>query len=135
MLNDDTLYSTVRELGESLRARKFTSVELTEAYLYRLGRLGPNLNAVVTVTADLALEQARQADQEIAAGKLRGPLHGIPYGAKDLLATKGIKTTWGSRAYADQVPNEDATVVRRLREAGAVLIAKLVVLSTWFDPF
>src|SRR5207244_3480491 len=83
-------------------------------------RLGPKLNAVVTMTADLALEQARQATKEIARGRARGRLHGVPYGAKDLLATKGIKTTWGSRAYATQVPAEDATVIRRLRLAGAV---------------
>lgn len=129
MLNEDVLYSTLRELGEALRARKFSAVDLAESYLARLERLGPRLNAVVTVTRDLALDQARLADQEIAAGKWRGPLHGIPYGAKDLLSTKGIKTTWGCRAYADQVPNEDATVVRLLREAGAVLIAKVAMVE------
>jgi aspartyl-tRNA(Asn)/glutamyl-tRNA(Gln) amidotransferase subunit A len=129
MLSADVLYSTVRELGRDLRAKKFTSVQLTAAYLDRLSRLGPQLNAVVTVTSDLALEQARQADQELAAGHPCGPLHGIPYGAKDLLATKGIKTTWGCRAYAQQVPGDDATIIKRLREAGAVLVAKLAMVE------
>jgi aspartyl-tRNA(Asn)/glutamyl-tRNA(Gln) amidotransferase subunit A len=129
MLSDDILYASVAELGRGLRAKKFTAVELTEAYLDRLGRLGPKFNAVVTVTADLAREQARQAAKEMAAGRFRGPLHGIPYGAKDLLATQGIRTTWGCRAYANQVPAEDATVIRRLREAGAVLVAKLAMVE------
>lgn len=129
MLSEDVLYSTVSELARGLRAKKFTSVQLTEAYLERLGRIGPKLNAVATVTTDLALEEARRADREMAAGRLRGPLQGIPYGAKDLLATKGIKTTWGSRAYANQVPAEDATVICRLRAAGAVLIAKLAMVE------
>jgi aspartyl-tRNA(Asn)/glutamyl-tRNA(Gln) amidotransferase subunit A len=129
MLSEATLNSTVDELGQGLRAGKFTAVELTEAYLGRLAHLGPKLNAVVTITADLAREQADQAAKEMAAGHFRGPLHGIPYGAKDLLATKGIKTTWGSKAFADQVPTEDATVITRLREAGAVLVAKLAMIE------
>ncbi len=129
MLGDDILYSTVSELANGLRAKKFTAVELTEAYLDRLSRLGPKFNALVTVTSDLALEQSRQAAKEMAAGHFRGPLHGIPYGAKDLLATQGIKTTWGSRAYAEQIPSKDATVIRRLREAGAVLVAKLAMVE------
>ena len=129
MLSEDILYSSVVELGRGLLSKKFTPVDLAEAYLDRLSRLGPKLNAVVTMTADLALEQARQATKEIARGRARGRLHGVPYGAKDLLATKGIKTTWGSRAYATQVPAEDATVIRRLRLAGAVLVAKLAMVE------
>ena len=129
MLSEDVLFSTVVELGRGLRARNFTSVALTEACLERLNRIGPKLNAVVTITAELALGQARQADKEMAAGRVRGALHGIPYGAKDLLATRGIKTTWGSRAYQNQIPTEDATVIRRLRESGAVLVAKLAMVE------
>src|SRR5947208_13706688 len=91
--------------------------------------MGPDLGAVVTVTRDLALEQARAADREIAAGRWRGPLHGVPYGAKDLLATKGIPTTWGAEPYREQVFDHDATVVRKLREAGAVLVAKLAMIE------
>src|SRR3989442_1447244 len=129
MLSEDILYSTVAELGRGLRSKKFTAVDLAEAYLDRLSRLGPKLNAVVTMTADLALEQARQATKEIARGRARGPLHGVPYGAKDLLSTQGVKTTWGSRAYATQVPAEDATLIKRLRQAGAVLVAKLAMVE------
>jgi Asp-tRNA(Asn)/Glu-tRNA(Gln) amidotransferase A subunit family amidase len=102
-----------------------TSVELTEMYLARLKRLNPTLNCVVSFTDELALRQARDADTEIAAGRYRGPLHGIPWGAKDIIAVKGYKTTWGSGAFQDQVIDSDAGVVRILREAGAVLIAKL----------
>ncbi len=129
MLSEDVLYSTVAELGRGLRTGKLHPVELTDAYLDRLDRLGPKLNAVVTITADLAREQAQQAAKEMAAKKFRGPLYGIPYGLKDLLATKGIKTTWGCSHYAEQVPTEDATVVRRLHEAGAILVAKLAMVE------
>src|SRR5262245_35864773 len=102
-ITEELLYAPVRELGGLLRKRKVTSVALTEAYLNRLDKLGPKLNAVVTVTRDLALKQARAADEELKAGKDRGPLHGIPYGAKDLLATQGIPTTWGAEPYRKQV--------------------------------
>jgi aspartyl-tRNA(Asn)/glutamyl-tRNA(Gln) amidotransferase subunit A len=122
-------FATIRTLAKQLRAKEFTAVELAEFFLDRVERLGPKLNAVVTVTRKLALEQAQQADRELAAGKDRGPLHGIPYGAKDLLATAGIPTTWGAKPYRDQVFHEDATVVRRLREAGAVLVAKLAMVE------
>src|SRR5436305_554474 len=91
----DTLYAPVRIQGELLKARKITSLALTEAYLGRLTKHGPALGAVVTVTKERALAEAKAADKEIAAGRHRGPLHGIPYGVKDLLATKGIPTTWG----------------------------------------
>jgi aspartyl-tRNA(Asn)/glutamyl-tRNA(Gln) amidotransferase subunit A len=130
MLGEDTLFSSVRTLGEAIRTRKLSPVELTEAYLKRLETIGPKLNAVVTVTRDLALAQAKAAEKEISAGKYRGPLHGIPYGAKDTLATRGIPTTWGTAPYRNQVFDYDATVIARLREAGAVLLAKLAMLET-----
>ena len=122
---DDLAFYSVEELAALIKSRQITSEQLTQFYLERLKKYGPKLNCVVTLTEDLALKQARRADREIAAGKYRGPLHGIPYGAKDLLATKGIKTTWGSVPYKDQVFDEDATVVKRLEAAGAVLVAKL----------
>ena len=129
MIGEDVLFSSVRDLGALLRARKASSVELTEAYLGRLETMGPDLGAIVTVTRDLALEQARTADREIAAGRWRGPLHGIPYGAKDLLATKSIPTTWGAEPYREQVFDHDATAIERLREAGAVLLGKLAMVE------
>ncbi|MEY4180799.1 MAG: Glutamyl-tRNA(Gln) amidotransferase subunit [Planctomycetota bacterium] len=122
-------FATIRELGKRLRAGEFTSVELTEFFLRRLEKQGPPLNAVVTVTRELALGQAEAADRELKAGRDRGPLHGIPYGAKDLLATLGIPTTWGAEPYKNRVINDEATVVRRLREAGAVLAAKLAMVE------
>jgi aspartyl-tRNA(Asn)/glutamyl-tRNA(Gln) amidotransferase subunit A len=125
VLGEDVLYLTVSELSDRIRLRRLSPVELTEAYLDRMGRYGPKLNAVVTMTADLARSQARDAEREIARGHYRGPLHGIPYGAKDLLATAGIKTTWGAKPTRDQVFDYDATVIRRLRDAGAVLLGKL----------
>ena len=115
----------VTALAYLIKTRQITSLELTKLYLERLKTIGPKLECVVTLTEDLALEQAAQADEEIAAGHYRGPLHGIPWGAKDLLATKGIKTTWGAMPYKDQVIDVDATVVEKLRDAGAVLVAKL----------
>ncbi len=129
MLSEDILFLPVTELGLKLRRHQLSPVELAEAYLERLERIGPELNAVTTITRELALEQARAAEREIAAGKYRGPLHGIPYGAKDLLATRGIRTTWGAKPYADQVFDFDATVIRRLRHAGAVLVAKLAMVE------
>jgi len=102
-----------------------SSAKRAGIFFSRLKKYGPRLECVVTLTEDVALEQAKKADEEIAAGHYRGPLHGIPWGAKDLLATHGIKTTWGARPYKDQILQEDATVVKRLREAGAVLAAKL----------
>ena len=122
---EDAAFLSVGQLGELIRTHRVTSEELTRMYLNRLKELGPKLLCVVTLAEGLALQQARQADREIAAGEYRGPLHGIPYGIKDLLATKGIPTTWGSGLYRDQVIEEDATVVTRLRDAGAVLLAKL----------
>jgi len=117
------------ELGRLLRTRKVSSVELAEHFLNRLERLGPVYNAVVTVLRESALKEARLRDADLAAGKDRGPLHGIPYGAKDLLAAEGAPTTWGAQPYRNQMLKGDATVVRRLREAGAVLCAKLAMVE------
>lgn len=128
-ITEDVLFASVRELGNLLRNRRLSSAALTEAYLDRLEKLGPKLGAVVTVTRKLALQEARAADMEIQAGKYRGPLHGIPYGIKDLAATHGIPTTWGAAPFKDQVFDYDATVVRKLREAGAVLTGKLAMVE------
>ncbi|MGH9872081.1 MAG: amidase [Pyrinomonadaceae bacterium] len=122
---DDLAFAPLTELAELVRTRKVLPVELTKMYLARLKKFGPKLNCTVTLTEDLALSQASDAEREIKAGKYRGPLHGIPWGAKDLFATKGIRTTWGAEPYRDQVINYDSTVVERLRDAGAVLVAKL----------
>jgi Asp-tRNA(Asn)/Glu-tRNA(Gln) amidotransferase A subunit family amidase len=122
---DELAFYSVEELGSLIKSRRITSERLTRLYLERLKKYGPKLHCVVTLTEELALKQARRADREIAAGKYRGVLHGIPFGVKDLLATKGIPTTWGSAAYRDQIFDEDATVVKRLEAAGAVLVAKL----------
>jgi Asp-tRNA(Asn)/Glu-tRNA(Gln) amidotransferase A subunit family amidase len=119
------VFLTVRELAELLRTRRITSVELTKIYLARLKRLDSVLHCVITLTEERALKQAAAADAEIAAGKYRGPLHGIPWGAKDLLAVKGYPTTWGAGGFEQQHFDEDAEVVKRLDAAGAVLIAKL----------
>jgi Asp-tRNA(Asn)/Glu-tRNA(Gln) amidotransferase A subunit family amidase len=124
---DDVAFWPVTHLAELIRTRQATASELTALYLDRLRRFGPRLEAVVTLTEERALRQARAADAEIAAGRYRGPLHGIPWGAKDLLATRGYPTTWGAQPYIDQVIDEDATVVRRLDEAGAILVAKLTL--------
>jgi Asp-tRNA(Asn)/Glu-tRNA(Gln) amidotransferase A subunit family amidase len=124
---EDLAFYSVRQLAELIRTRKVTSEQLTRMYLDRLKRYGPKLECVITLTEDLALKQAKSADAQSAKGKYRGPLHGIPYGAKDLLAAKGYRTTWGSVPYKDQVVDEDATVIKRLEEAGAVLVAKLTM--------
>ncbi len=129
MLREDILYLPVTELAEKIQARQISPVELTESYLARLERLGPRLNAVATITRELGLAEARAAEREINGGYYRGPLHGIPYGAKDLLATRGIPTTWGAPPYRNQVFDYDATVIERLRSAGAVLIAKLAMVE------
>lgn len=124
---EELAFYPVAFLSQLIKVRKITSVQLTEMYLGRLKKYGPKLECVVTLTEELAMEQARKADEEIAAGRYRGPLHGIPWGAKDLLATKGIKTTWGAMPYKGQVIDKDATVVKKLEEAGAVLVAKLTM--------
>ena len=117
----------VTQLSELVRTRKVTSTQLTRMYLARLKKYDPQLKCVVTLTEERALKQAAAADAEITRGKYRGPLHGIPWGAKDLLAVRGYKTTWGAGPYRDQVIDRDATVVQRLDAAGAVLLAKLTL--------
>ena len=124
---EDVAFWPVTKLAALVERKLVTSTELTRMYLDRLKRYQPRLNFAVTITEDLALKQAADADREIAAGKYKGPLHGIPWGGKDLLATKDIKTTWGAHPYMDQVFDFDATVVERLRDAGAVLVAKLTL--------
>ncbi len=129
MLPVDVIYKPIAELSGLVRRGRIRSADLTESYLDRIARLDPQLHAFATVTGDLAIDQARRADKEIKQGRWRGPLHGIPYGAKDLLATKGIRTTWGAKPYADQVFDHDAAVIRKLRDAGAVLLGKLAMIE------
>jgi len=124
---EDVAFWPVSHLAALVERKLVTSTELTNMYLDRLKRYNPKLFFYVTLTDELALKQAADADREIRAGKYRGPLHGIPWGAKDLFATKGIKTTWGGEPYVDQVIDYDATIVERLRDAGAVLVAKLTL--------
>ncbi len=125
--DEEIAFLPVHDLAELIRTRQLTSTRLTRIYLERLKKFGPKLECVITLTEKLALEQARRADEEIAAGKYRGPLHGIPWGAKDLLDTRGIRTTWGAMPYKDRMADTDATVVERLASAGAVLLAKLTL--------
>lgn len=129
-MNDrDIAFAPLPSLGRLLRSKQLSSVELTQLFLKRLMTIGPKLNAVVTVMHDRALAEAAQADKDLAAGMDRGPLHGIPYGVKDLLAARGAPTTWGAAPYKDQVLDEDATIVARLRAAGGVLTAKLAMIE------
>ena len=134
---EDVAFWPVTALARLIARREISSTDLTKMYLARLKAIGPKLFAVVTLTEELALRQAAAADRDIRAGRYRGPLHGIPWGAKDLFATKGIRTTWGAKPYEHQVIDADATVVERLRDAGAVLVAKLSMGSlaqggVWF---
>jgi Asp-tRNA(Asn)/Glu-tRNA(Gln) amidotransferase A subunit family amidase len=122
---EDLAFLPITALAPLVQQRAVSSTDLTKMYLDRLRKFGPKLNCVVTLTEDLALAQAAQADREIRAGRYKGPLHGIPWGAKDLFATKGIPTTWGAGPFQNQVFDYDATIVERLRDAGAVLVAKL----------
>lgn len=122
---EDIAFLPVTHLSGLIRTKRITSLELTRLYLDRLKTYGPKLLCVVNLTEDLAMEQAVKADKEIAQGRYRGPLHGIPYGLKDLFAVKGTKTTWGAEPFRDQTIDVDSTVYLRLREAGAVLVAKL----------
>ena len=128
-IDEATLFAPVWQLSDRIRQRKLSPVELTEAYLARIERWGPKLNAVAYATPELAREQAKQAETEIGRGKWRGPLHGIPYGAKDLFSTAGIPTEWGAGCCRGQVFDRDATVVTRLRDAGAVLLGKLAMIE------
>jgi Asp-tRNA(Asn)/Glu-tRNA(Gln) amidotransferase A subunit family amidase len=121
---DELAFYSVRQLAELIRTKQISSLELTQFFIARLKKFDPQLHCVITLTEDLALKQAATADAEIKAGKYRGILHGIPYGAKDLLAKKGYKTTWGSVPYKDQTIDLDATVIQKLENAGAILVAK-----------
>jgi Asp-tRNA(Asn)/Glu-tRNA(Gln) amidotransferase A subunit family amidase len=123
--DEDIAFASVTQLSQWIEHRKLTSERLTNIYLDRLERFDSKLRCVITLTRELALKQAKQADVEIAAGKYRGPLHGIPWGGKDLLDTAGIPTTYGAEPFRNRIPSEDAVVVQRLHEAGAVLVAKL----------
>lgn len=123
--DEDIAFASVAQLGEWIRTRKLTSTRLTRIYLDRLKRFDPQLRCVITLCEEHALKQAAQADKEIAAGHYRGPLHGMPWGAKDLLDTAGIATTYGAEPFKDRVPKDDGAVTRKLNEAGAVLLAKL----------
>lgn len=125
----DLAFASIRTLAKGLRDKQYSAIELAEFFLERLEKIGPRFNAVVTVTRDRALAEAAQADQDLASGHDRGPLHGIPYGAKDLLATRGVPTTWGAGPFRTRIIDEDATVITRLREAGAVLAAKLSMVE------
>jgi aspartyl-tRNA(Asn)/glutamyl-tRNA(Gln) amidotransferase subunit A len=129
MLSEDILFLSVTELGKRIHARQLSPVELTESYLERSRTIGPKLNAYVTLTPDLAMQQAHAAEKEIAAGKYRGPLHGIPYAAKDLLAVKGFPTTWGAKPYSDQRFDYDAVVIKKLEAAGAILVGKAAMIE------
>jgi len=129
MTPQEALDATVSEIAPQIRSRQLSPVALAEASLERLDTVGRSLNAVATLTRERALEEARAAEKEIAGGRYRGPLHGIPYGAKDLLATLGIPTGWGARPLRGQTFEREATVIRRLRDAGAVLVAKLAMIE------
>jgi len=123
--DEDIAFASVTQLSCWVEQKKISSERLTHLYLERLEKFNPQLRCVITLTRDLALQQAKKADAEIAAGKYRGPLHGIPWGGKDLLDTAGIPTTWGAEPFRDRLPSKNAAVVQRLHDAGAVLVAKL----------
>ncbi|HZS47569.1 MAG TPA: amidase [Blastocatellia bacterium] len=129
MLSDDIVYLSVRELGDQIKSGKLSPTELTQSYLERSQSIGKRLNAYATITYETALKQAHAAEAEIKSGKYRGPLHGIPYAAKDLLAVKGYPTTWGARPYANQMFDYDATVITKLQGAGAILVGKAAMIE------
>lgn len=134
---NDLAYYSILQLASLIKNKKITSVELTQFFIERLKKFNDSLLCVISFTEDIAMNEARQADKEIAAGKYRGPLHGIPYGLKDLFSVKGTKTTWGAAPYKNQVREEDAFVYSQLKKAGAVLIAKftlgaLAMGDVWF---
>jgi len=128
-LTDEVIFAPVAELARQIKAKQLSPVALTETYLQRLETTGRKLNAVVTILREQALADARVAEKEIQAGRYRGPLHGIPYGAKDLLATRNAPTTWGAAPFRLQQFDYDATVIRKLNAAGAILVAKLAMIE------
>ena len=129
MIGEETLYLPVSELAKRIEAKKLSPVDLTKAYLDRSEKLGPRLNAYAKLTPEIAMQQAEAAEKEIHRGHYRGPLHGIPYAAKDLLAVKGIPCTWGAKPFANQVFDYDATVIAHLRSTGAVLLGKAAMIE------
>ena len=122
---DELVHKTARELGDLIRKRQVSATEVVEAFVTRAEALNGTLNAFITISAEHAKRRAKEADSEIRGGKYRGPLHGIPYAAKDVLATRGIRTTNGSRVTADWIPDHESTITERLNDSGAVLIGKL----------
>jgi aspartyl-tRNA(Asn)/glutamyl-tRNA(Gln) amidotransferase subunit A len=129
VISEDVLFSGIREIGANLRARRFSAVELAELSLRRLETLGPSLGALVSVTRERAMREAHRANQELFASRDRGPLHGIPYGVKDLVATRDAPTSWGAFPLRQQQLDYDATAITRLEEAGAVMVAKLAMVE------
>src|SRR5215467_7135561 len=129
MPGDEIFFLPVSELASRIQSKKLSPVELTKAYLDRSEKLGPRFNAYARLTPEIAMQQADAAEKEIARGHYRGPLHGIPYAAKDLLAVKGVPTTWGAKPFAEQVFDYDAAVVENLRRAGAVLLGKAAMIE------
>src|SRR5271167_277866 len=129
MLKESLLYASVGELAKQIQSKQLSPVELTKSYLERSEKLGPKLNAYARLTPTLALEQAQAAEKEIQRGHYRGPLHGIPYAAKDLLAVKDIPCTWGAKPYAEQVFHYDATVIEHLHNVGAILVGKAAMIE------
>ena len=125
----EVVYKPVRQLAELVRERRVSPTTLAEIFLERLERIGPRYNAVVTLMPDRAMEEAKRAEREIASGTYRGPLHGVPYGLKDLFAAVGAPTSWGAMPFKDQVFHHDSTVARKLNEAGAVLLGKLALVE------
>src|ERR1700676_5339158 len=129
MPGEEIFYLSVSELAKRIESKKLSPVELTQAYLDRSQKLGPRFNAYARLTPEIALEQAKAAEKEIQRGRYRGPLHGIPYAAKDLLAVKGLATTWGAKTYANQVFDYNATVIEHLNRVGAVMIGKASMIE------
>ena len=129
MAASDIPFRSIAELAQLIRSRKLSPVAVVQAYLDRIEAVNPKVNAFLNVTAEQALEQAKTAEREIAAGRYRGPLHGIPYAPKDLIATKGIRTTNGSKVTANWIPDRESAVTTRLNQAGAILIGKLNLLE------
>src|SRR6201998_1598919 len=129
MPGEELFYLTVNELARRIESKKLSPVDLTQAYLDRSQKFGPRFNAYARLTPEIALDQAKAAEKEIHRGHYRGPLHGIPYAAKDLLAVKGVPCTWGAKPYANQVFDYDATVIAHLKRVGAVLLGKAAMIE------
>jgi amidase len=133
MALNDVPFASITELGEAYKSKSISPVEVTQQMLDRIERLDPALRSYVTVTPEIALDQARKAEEEIASGRIRGPMHGVPIGIKDLCETKGVLTTWGSRIFADHVPDADCTVVSKLFDAGAIMLGKVKMTEGAFS--